>query len=143
MNPIIDHLQITVKNLDEAEVFYDALMPILGYDLNLKSKGCVPANEFDVIEYVHPNLTVGINSPRSVFKDEAVHRRKPGALHHVAFQAQNEEEVNIAYQKLLKTPANIVAPPQLYPQHGAYYYALFFKDPGGIKLEIVYEKKEL
>ncbi|GAB5418766.1 MAG: VOC family protein [Crocinitomicaceae bacterium] len=141
MNPIIDHIQITVKDLDEAEAFYDALMPILGYDLNLKSKGCVPAHEFDVIEYVHPNLTVGINSPRSVFKDEEVHRRKPGALHHLAFQAQNEEEVDLAYQKLLKTSANIVAPPQLYPQHGTHYYALFFKDPGGIKLEIVYEKK--
>lgn len=141
MTPIIDHIQITVKNLDEAEVFYDALMPILGYDINLKSKGSVPANEFDVIEYVHPKLTVGINSPRAAFQDEEVHRRKPGALHHLAFQAQNEDEVNQAYEKLLNASVNIVAPPQLYPQHGKHYYALFFKDPGGIKLEIVYEKK--
>ena len=130
-----------MKDLHEAEAFYDILMPILGYDLNLKSKGSVPAHEFDVIEYVHPKLTVGINSPRSVFKDEKVHRRKPGALHHLAFQAQNEQEVDNAYEQLLRSSANIVAPPQLYPQHGEYYYALFIKDPDGIKLEIVYEKK--
>lgn len=141
MQPVIDHIQITVKDLHEAEAFYDILMPILGYDLNLKSKGSVPAHEFDVIEYVHPKLTVGINSPRSVFKDEKVHRRKPGALHHLAFQAQNEQEVDNAYEQLLRSSANIVAPPQLYPQHGEYYYALFIKDPDGIKLEIVYEKK--
>ncbi len=141
MQPLIDHIQITVKDLHEAEAFYDILMPILGYDLNLKSKGSVPAHEFDVIEYVHPKLTVGINSPRSVFKDEKVHRRKPGALHHLAFQAKNEQEVDNAYEQLLRSSANIVAPPQLYPQHGEYYYALFIKDPDGIKLEIVYEKK--
>ena len=141
MQPLIDHIQITVKDLHEAETFYDILMPLLGYDLNLKSKGSVPAHEFDVIEYVHPKLTVGINSPRSAFKNEKVHRRKPGALHHLAFQAQNEQEVDNAYEQLLRSRVSIVAPPQLYPQHGEYYYALFIKDPDGIKLEIVYEKK--
>ncbi len=141
MQPIVDHIQITVKNFEEAEAFYDQLMPILGFDLNLKSKGRVPAHEFDVIEYVHPNIVVGINSPRSVFENEEVHRRKPGALHHLAFRAASEDEVNEAYEAILKTKADIVVPPQLYPQHGEHYYALFFKDPGGIKLEIMYEKK--
>ncbi|MDB3906766.1 VOC family protein [Crocinitomicaceae bacterium] len=141
MKPIIDHIQITVKNLDEAEVFYDQLMPILGFDLNKKSKGSVPAYEFDVIEYYHPNLIIGINSPRSAFKNEEVHRRKPGSLHHLAFKADSQEEVDEAYAALLKTKTKIVAPPQLYPQHGEHYYALFFKDPGGIKLEIVFENR--
>jgi len=142
MQPIIDHIQITVKDLKEAEIFYDQLMPILGFDLSLKSKGTVPDHEFDVIEYYHENIIIGINSPRSNFRDELVHRRKPGSLHHLAFRASSEKEVDAAYQKLLHTTANIVAPPQLYPQHGAHYYALFFKDPGGIKLEIVFEKKQ-
>lgn len=141
MQPIIDHIQITVKDLTDAEVFYDQLMPILGFDLNLKSKGRVSDHEFDVIEYCHANIVIGINSPRSVFKKEEVHRRKPGALHHLAFRATSEKEVDSAYEALRKTTANIVAPPQFYPQHGAHYYALFFKDPGGIKLEIVFEKK--
>lgn len=141
MQPIIDHIQITVKDLNEAEIFYDQLMPILGFDLNLKSKGRVSEHEFDVIEYCHENIIVGINSPRSTFKDETIHRRKPGALHHLAFKAISEKEVDLAYAALTKTSANIVAPPQFYPEHGAHYYALFFKDPGGIKLEIVYEKK--
>jgi len=43
MKPIIDHLQITVKNLKKAEEFYDKLMPILGFDISLKSKGGFPS----------------------------------------------------------------------------------------------------
>jgi len=41
MKPIIDHIQITVKNFEKAERFYDKLMPILGLDLKDKSKGFV------------------------------------------------------------------------------------------------------
>ncbi|MCZ4245815.1 hypothetical protein [Pedobacter punctiformis] len=38
MIPIIDHIQITVQDLKIAELFYDQLMPILGFDINRKSK---------------------------------------------------------------------------------------------------------
>lgn len=141
MIPQIDHIQITVKNLERAEPFYDQLMPILGFDIQKKSKGRVAEHEFDVIEYVHPAIIFAINSPRKTFEFDDVHRRKPGALHHLAFKAISEEEVDRAYQKIRKIGANIVSPPQFYPQHGTYYYALFFKDLDGIKYEIVFEKK--
>ena len=139
MQPIVDHIQITVTDLHTAERFYDQLMPILGFDLSLKSKGRVEANDFDVIEYVHPNITIGLNSPRETLKNEPVHRRKPGALHHLAFKATSEAEVDDVYRQIKAFTADIVNPPQLYPQHGAHYYALFFKDPCGIKLEIMFE----
>ena len=141
MLPRIDHIQLTVQDLKLAEPFYDHLMRILGFDLSRKSKGSVPDHDFEVIEYVHDNITIGINSPRKAFSNDAVHRRKPGSLHHLAFTAKSEDQVNAAYRELQKINANIVNPPQLYPQHGEYYYALFFKDPGGIKLEIVFERK--
>lgn len=139
MEPIIDHIQITVKDLDVAEAFYDQLMPILGFDLNKKSKGRVEAHEFDVIEYAHPLLIFAINSPREAFKNDIIHRRKPGALHHLAFKAKSREEVDEVFSKLKKTTANIIEPPRLYPQHGEHYYALFFKDTEGIKYEVVNE----
>lgn len=140
MKPIIDHIQITVKDLNIAEPFYDRLMPVLGFDINNKSKGRVEEHEFDVIEYFHPLLTIGINSPREAFKKDMVHRRKPGAVHHIAFRAESRDEVDRIYPQIVETGAIIVDGPKFYPQHGAHYYALFFKDPGGIKFEIVYEK---
>ncbi len=140
MQPVIDHIQITVKNLKEAEAFYDRFLPVLGYNLAHKSKGAVPEHEFDVVEYYHPNLIIGINSPRSIFKDETIHRRKPGALHHLAFKAASRDEVNRLYPEIVAAGAEIVDPPKYYPQHGEKYYALFFKDTEGIKYEIVYEE---
>jgi catechol 2,3-dioxygenase-like lactoylglutathione lyase family enzyme len=140
MEPVIDHIAITVKDLKTAEPFYDRLMPVLGFSLEHKHKGSVPAHEMEVIEYGHPLLLFSISSPRAVFKDETVHRRKPGALHHLAFKAGSREEIDRLYPQIVETGATIVDPPKFYPQHGASYYALFFKDPEGIKYEIVYEE---
>ncbi|SHI41781.1 Catechol 2,3-dioxygenase [Tangfeifania diversioriginum] len=141
MKPIIDHIQITVKNLEIAEAFYDKLMPVLGFDLAKKSKGTVQAHEFDVVEYFHPLLIFGINSPRKAFKNDIIHRRKPGALHHLAFKAESREAVDRLYPQIKATGATIVDPPKFYPQHGESYYALFFKDTEGIKYEIVFEER--
>ena len=139
MKPVIDHIQITVKNIETAEPFYDKLMPILGFDLKNKSKGRVEKHDFNVIEYTHPILIFAINSPREVFKDDEIHRRKPGSLHHIAFQASSQEEVDSLYPQIRDIGAQIVTPPKYYPQHGENYYALFFKDLEGIKYEIVHE----
>ena len=141
MKPTIDHVQITVKNLAEAEVFYDKLMPLIGFDLRHKVKGRVDAHDFDVIEYCHDQLVIGFNSPRAAFQNDDVHRRKPGSVHHLAFKADSPEEIDKLYPLIVEAGANIVDPPRFYPQHGEAYYALFFKDPCGIKLEIVHEER--
>ncbi|WP_217447586.1 VOC family protein [Maribellus comscasis] len=140
MEPIIDHITVTVKDLKVAEPFYDKFLSVLGFNLKHKHKGTVAAHEFDVVEYGHSRLLFAIVSPRSVFKEETIHRRKPGSLHHLAFKANSREEVDNLYLKIKETGANIVDEPKFYPQHGESYYALFFKDLEGIKYEIVYEE---
>ena len=142
MKPIIDHIQITVKDLKVAESFYDKFLPILGFDLTYKSIGKVAEHEFDVVEYYHPLLIFGINSPREAFKNDTMHRRKPGALHHLAFKAKSRAEVDRLYLEIKKIGAQIIDEPKFYPQHGECYYALFFKDFEGIKYEIVYEDRK-
>lgn len=141
MKPVIDHIQITVKDLKVAEAFYDKFLAVLGFDLHKKSKGRVAMHEFDVIEYVHPLLTIGINSPREMFQNEIIHRRKPGALHHLAFKAESTAEVDEIYKKLKAMNVNIVDGPKNFPEHGANYYALFLKDDEGIKYEVVFENR--
>jgi catechol 2,3-dioxygenase-like lactoylglutathione lyase family enzyme len=142
MEPRIDHIQITLQDIAEAEIFYDKLMPILGFDLAEKSKGRVDANDFDVIEYAHSNIVIGFNSPRKAFKKETIHRRKPGSIHHLAFKAKSTKEIDDLFPLIEAIGATIVNPPQYYPQHGEKYYALFFKDPQGIKLEVMHELRE-
>ena len=102
----------------------------------------IEARDFHVIEYTHDLLAFAITSPREAFKKETVHRRKPGALHHLAFKAESRGEVDRAYQQLLEIGANIVSSPQLHPEYGENYYAVYFKDWENIKYEIVCSKKE-
>jgi catechol 2,3-dioxygenase-like lactoylglutathione lyase family enzyme len=137
MKPIIDHIQITVKDLQAAERFYDQFLPIVGFDIQRKVSATIESHDFQVIEYTHELLAFAITSPRKAFKDELINRRKPGALHHLAFKAKTRAEVDLAYQKLLGIGAVIVAAPRLYPEYHANYYAVFFKDMDNIKFEIV------
>lgn len=139
MKPIVDHIQITVGDLERALPFYDKMLAILGFDVENKLRGRVEKHDFDVAEYVHPLLTIGINSPRREFAAERTHRRKPGSLHHLAFRAQSREEVDDVHVELVNIGAEIVGGPQLWPEHGANYYAVFFKDTEGIKYEVVYD----
>ena len=139
MEPIIDHIQITVKDMAIAVPFYDKLMPLLGFDIKRKNSAIIEEHELRAVEYIHPRLVFGINSPRSAFADETIHRRKPGAVHHLAFKAKSRAEVDRLHAELKGIGARIVSPPQEYPDYTPpVYYALFFKDLEGIKYEIVY-----
>ncbi len=137
MKPIIDHIQITVKDLNKAEQFYDLFLPIIGFDINKKVKAHIAEHDFNVIEYTHELLAFAITSPRQAFKDDSIHRRKPGALHHLAFKATSQKEVDDAYNALLNIGVDIVAKPQIYPEYSPNYYAIYFKDTENIKYEIV------
>lgn len=139
--PIIDHIQITVQDMSPAVQFYDKFLPLLGFDLQRKGSAVIEEHDFHVVEYSHPRLAFAITSPRSAFAGDTVHRRKPGALHHLAFRAKSRAEVDRLHSELTDIGATIVTPPREYPEYTpAGYYALFFKDPQGIKYEIVCTK---
>src|SRR5215467_2835293 len=89
MEPIIDHIQITVKDMNVAVPFYDKLLPLLGFDPQSRTSAVIEDYDFYVVEYSHPLLAFAITSPRTVFKGDTIHRRKPGALHHLAFKAES------------------------------------------------------
>ena len=138
MEPIIDHIQITVQDMSTAVPFYDQLMPLLGFDPKRRVNATIEKHALHVVEYSHPRLAFAISSPRSAFTGEKVHRRKPGSLHHLAFKAPSRAEVDRLHRELQRIGATIVSPPREYPEYTPPgYYAFFFKDPGGIKYEIV------
>ena len=138
MEPIIDHIQITVKDIAVAEPFYDKFLPLLGFDLRDKGGGVIEEHEFHVAEYKYPRLIFSITSPRTAFAKETINRRKPGALHHLAFKAESRAKVDRLHLELKAIGATIVSPPREYPEYTPPgYYALFFKDVEGIKYEIV------
>lgn len=143
MEPIIDHIQITVRDMSVAVPFYDRLLPLLGFDPRRRASAVFEEHEFHVVEYSHPRLSFAITSPRSAFAQDTVHRRRPGALHHLAFKASSRAEVDRLHSELVAIGATIVSAPREYPEYTPPgYYALFFKDPEGIKYEIVHAKPD-
>jgi catechol 2,3-dioxygenase-like lactoylglutathione lyase family enzyme len=117
MEPIIDHIEITVKDMSVAVPFYDKLLPLLGFDLQTRNSAVLADHELHVVEYLHPRLGFAINSPRSAFRDDAVNRRRPGALHHLAFRAKSRAEVDRLHAELKKIGATIVIPPREFPEY--------------------------
>jgi catechol 2,3-dioxygenase-like lactoylglutathione lyase family enzyme len=138
MKPVVDHVQVTVRDLDAALPFYDGLMALLGFDLERRNDAVLEEHDMRVVEYLHPDLIFAISSPRAALEDEEVHRRRPGAVHHIAFRADSPAEVDRLAAGLEAIGAEIVGGPKLWPEHGPGYHAVFFKDPGGIKYEIVH-----
>ena len=138
MEPIIDHIEITVKDMSVAVPFYDKLLPLLGFDTQSRASVVIAGHEKHVVQYEHARLGFAITSPRVAFADDAMNRRKPGALHHLAFKASSRDEVDRLHAALKGIGATIVSPPREYPEYTPPgYYAVFFKDPEGIKYEIV------
>lgn len=138
MEPIVDHIQITVRDMAVAIPFYDALLPLLGFN-GRRAAARIDSHEFHVVEWSSPNLAFAITSPRPSLAAERVHRRRPGALHHLAFRAPSRVAVDALHPRLIAIGATVVEPPREYPEYvPAGYYALFFKDPEGIKYEVVH-----
>lgn len=138
MEPIIDHIEITVRDMATAVPFYDRLLPLLGFDLTHRSEAILEPHEKHVVSYEHPSLGFAITSPLKAFSGKTINRRKPGSLHHLAFKATSRAEVDKLYLEIKAIGATIISPPREYPEYtAANYYAVFFKDPEGIKYEIV------
>jgi catechol 2,3-dioxygenase-like lactoylglutathione lyase family enzyme len=72
-------------------------------------------------------LTTGTAPSRSRFA--------PG-FHHLCLQLRDEAEVDAAYTKLRALGLDATEP-RLYPVYFEDYYATFFEDPDGIRLELV------
>jgi catechol 2,3-dioxygenase-like lactoylglutathione lyase family enzyme len=138
LEPIIDHIEITVSDMSVAVPFYDKLLPLLGFDLGKRSSARIDEHEKSVVSYEHPRLGFSITSPRRAFMGDTINRRKPGSLHHLAFRAPSRDDVDRLHAEITRIGATIVSAPREYPEYTpAGYYAFYFKDPGGIKYEIV------
>lgn len=138
MEPVIDHIEITVRDTSVAAAFYDRFLPLVGSDLALRGEVYLERHEKRVVSYEHERLGFAITSPLGVFAAEDMNRRKPGALHHLSFRVGSRAEVDRLHRELVAIRATIVIPPREFPEFTpAGYYAVFFTDPDGIRYEIV------
>ena len=63
MDPIVDHIEITVKDMSVAVPFYDKLLPLLGFDVQERVSAVMQEHDKHVVQYSHPRLGFAITSP--------------------------------------------------------------------------------
>jgi glyoxylase I family protein len=123
----LDHLYISVSDFERSREFYDGVMKALGfYKGTLAIAGEPHAHYFNrVMQY----------SIRPAHKRLGEHDAYAPGVHHVCFQVKDRAAVDEATAALRQLGVDVSNPAE-YPEYSADYYASFFTDPDGIRLEI-------
>lgn len=128
----LDHIYISVSNLEQSEVFYDKVMSLLGF-----RKGTLSINSEPHRHYYNRLFNYTI---RPAKKDTPVHNPYAPGLHHLCFRVEDCATVDAIAQALLKLGIEVT--PKFYPEYAPDYYAIFFSDPDGIRLEVTNFRQE-
>ena len=125
----LSHLCLTVRDLGVSVAFYDRIMGFLGYRRSETRE--------DYVEWEGPAGWFILRPARDGARDRAHDRTAPG-LHHLAWRAAGRAEVDAFARLLRDMGATIESGPADQPDYGEGYYAVFFLDPDGIKLELAH-----
>lgn len=126
---MIGHIGINVQDLARAKAYYDALMPLLDFELFLSAPdqfayrpaGGKPGTYL----FFYPAL-----------EDGGYSRHRPG-LQHAAFMVKSHAAVHAVHAKVQELGSEVIHAPQEFPQYHPGYYALFWYDPEGFMVEVV------
>ena len=132
----VHHVDLVVSSVERSLPFYRDLLGPLGFH----RIGEVEGERGETIWYFGgPGSSVGLrqapDSPE-VQRIGGIDRYRLG-LHHLAFEAVSRAVVDERHAWLVGTRAEVETPPREYA-YSPDYYAVFFYDPDGIKLEIVH-----
>ena len=126
------HVDIVVSSIERSLPFYRDLLGPLGWHGISEVQG----EQGETIWYLlGPGSSLGIREARSE-RDKPFDRYEVG-LHHIAFEASSRASVNERAEWLRSQGAEIESGPEEY-WYLPGYYAVFFYDPDGLKLEIVH-----
>lgn len=129
----VHHVDLSIRDIARAEPLYDLVLTHIGY---VKGKPYPDGGgEWDLAD----GTSIGIR-PSSGANAQRDHDRYSSGLHHLAWSATSRDDVDALFGKLTDFGATILDPPADYPQYngGKGYYAVFFADPDGLKLEYVW-----
>ena len=134
MRGSIHHLDLTVRDPQASRGFYAAVLGFMGY---LEVADHDRGYDYD-LRTDDGFCSIGIMRAEGPNADRVHDRYSPG-LHHVAWTAESRQDVDALYTLLQRIGATILDAPADYPQYGEGYYAVFFADPDGLKLEFVWK----
>jgi glyoxylase I family protein len=127
----VHHVDLVVSSIERSLPFYTQLLGPLGFYTVSQVEG----ERGETIWYIGgPGTALGLREARS--ESEPYDRYRVG-LHHLAFEADSRAQVNERAAWIRTQQVALESEPQEYTYIPG-YYAVFFYDPDGLKLEIVY-----
>jgi glyoxylase I family protein len=131
VRPGVHHVDLVVSSIERSLPFYRDLLGPLGYHRISEVEG----ERGETIWYFGGSggASLGLRQAQV----EGAHDRYRVGLHHLAFAASSHAVVDERYAWLVASGATIETPPQEYAYIEG-YYAVFFRDPDDLKLEIVH-----
>jgi catechol 2,3-dioxygenase-like lactoylglutathione lyase family enzyme len=117
----VDHLVVRVSDLAASRAFYDKLLSFLGFE--------VLGDYGDTVGWTNRKTRYWISRAEAGAKP---YRNGDVGFHHYAFELGSRAEVDELQAFLQTLGATIVDPAAEYYDD---YYAVFFLDPDGLKLE--------
>ena len=126
----VHHVDLVVSSIERSLPFYRDLLGPLGFT----RIGEVEGERGETIWYLGgAGSAVGLRQAQSL---GGIDRYRLG-LHHLALNAPSRAAVDERHAWLVAAGAEIETPPREYT-YSPGYYAVFFYDPDGLKLEIVH-----
>jgi len=116
----IDHISIRVKDYKKSKAFYGRLFEFLGFEISDEYPSTIGWTNGKTRYWIAPA------------EGRKAYRIGDVGLHHYAFELRNRKDVDALQAWLEEEGAKIVDPAGEYYED---YYAVFFLDPDGIKLE--------
>jgi glyoxylase I family protein len=123
----IDHLYVAVSDLDRSIAFYDPIMRLLGFH-----RGNDPIAGERHVHYFNRETQYTLRPAHTA----AAHDPYRPGLHHLCFRVATRLDVD-GIATALDDLGVKASPPRIYPEYAPDYYATFFTDPDGIRLEVV------
>jgi glyoxylase I family protein len=128
----IHHVDLVVSSIERSLPFYRDLLGPLGWHGVSEVQG----ERGETIWYLWgPGSSVGVRQAQT--DDGVTFDRYRVGLHHLAFEAASRAVVNERADWLRAQQVEIESGPEEY-WYSPGYYAVFFYDPDGLKLEIVH-----
>jgi catechol 2,3-dioxygenase-like lactoylglutathione lyase family enzyme len=126
------HLDIVVTSIERSLPFYRDLLGPLGWH----GLGEVQGERGETIHYISgPGSSLGLRE--AMTPSEGPYDRYRVGLHHIAFEAPTRSAVDERTEWLRVHEVELESDPQAY-WYLPGYYAVFFYDPDGLKLELVH-----
>ena len=119
----LDHIDLRVKNFARAKEFYGKLLPALGFT---RDRSDVEWGTF---------YSVGGDQPPAFFGFTEDPKHQPNG-NRIAFWADTRAEVDKIGQLIGQIGGKNLEGPEVAAEYSPGYYAVFFEDPDGNKLEV-------